>query len=128
MINMELKKYEEHTTKTGNLTGTIKSGVKSGNSDVEMMIVEPLIKHPEIEGIYRAVDPDTGWKGWVEYKPPVEEVEVAPKEEKINQLNDLRREFRQKKELVDEGNFSATELGLPALRNEIKTLYLEINS
>lgn len=65
-----LKNYNTHTTKGMKLIGTIKSGVKSGDSNAEMMIVEPLIQHPEIKGLYRAVDPDTGWKGWVEYTPP----------------------------------------------------------
>jgi len=122
-----LKKYETHTTKTLKLKGTIPSGVKSGDTDKELMVVEPLIEHPEIKGLYRAVDPDTGWKGWVEYTPEETSTTPTPLENKQRQLSDLMDQIKQKQELVDLGILTATEANLSSLKTQAKTLYNEIN-
>ncbi len=125
-----LKKYETHTTKSLNLSGTIKSGVKSGDSENELMMIEPLIKHPEIEGLYRAIDLKTKWKGWVEYepeqKPPISKVEPSViKDDPVDTYHQMLDEYKRKKQLVDLGIFEESKLGLSALRDKIKANFKE---
>lgn len=115
----ELNEIKE-TTK---LKGTIKSGFQSGDSEAELVIAEPLIKHPELN-LYRAVDPDTGWKGWVEYTPPVVPVkppkELTEQELKQQMYGDKRSELRQAKIDLDLGIITQTEYDV--LLDEVKSL------
>ena len=68
---MSLKSYNavhKKIDKENKTVGTIPSGFKSPDSDSEMMIVEPIKRHPEIRGMVRAIDKKTKWLGWVPYK------------------------------------------------------------
>ena len=114
----------------GKLKGTIPSGFKSDNSkgNVELIIAEPLIKHPEIDGLYRAFDPETGWKTWVEYTPPVvvpEPIpEPTPEEVKMGLFQDKLRELQNKKRFVDLGILKIEDIQI--LQNEVKQLGIEL--
>lgn len=129
MTNM-LKKYDKHINKKMEGEGTIPSGVQSGDTDNELLVMTPLKEHPEIKGLYRAIDPVTKWRGWVEYEPPKPEPKpepkIDPKEAKKHEFNLLTTEYRQKKGLVDLGLFTDEELGLGAMKVQIKSLYDEI--
>lgn len=108
--------------KSNKLKGTIGSGFKSGDTDNELMIAEPLQEHPEIKGLYRAFDPETGWRGWIDFTPPPQpapQPEPKPEDEYIRKIN----EYRFKKGLVDLELFTEAELNLPTLKAEIKALY-----
>jgi hypothetical protein len=65
---MALKPYGSEQSNLSQ--ASIPSGVESGDSKNELLIVEPFVRHPQIPGLYRAVDPETGWRGWVEYQEP----------------------------------------------------------
>jgi len=123
------KKYDKHTKKSNKLKGKIKSGVQSGDSKAELIIAEPLQEHPEISGLYRAFDPDTGWKGWVEYSlPPTSPKAKTPKELKREKYTELLGEYAEKKHLVDQGIFAESELEMATIKAQIKVLYNELNS
>lgn len=124
---VKLKDYDKQTAKK-TLKGTIPSGIKSGDSEAEMMVVEPLIKHPEIAGLYRAVDPDTGWKGWVEYAPPTPPSsippELTPEQIKRGEYQDKLSELRKKKQLVDLGVIQ--DSSIDTLRAEVLALATDL--
>lgn len=124
---MKLKEYTQ-TTKSNKLTGSVPSGFKSGDSSNELMIVEPLIKHPEISGLYRAVDPETGWKGWVEYSPPTATQPQIPQpteqEIKRNVFQDKLEELQKKKRYVDLGILKSEDI--LTLQQEVKQLATEL--
>lgn len=138
-----LKNYQDQQDmKPISIEKYIKSGVKSPNSDREMLIVSPLERHPQIQTLYKAIDPGVKatkkgekdepiWIGWVELPAQIIENEAevqSPTEEEKN-LNNARIEYRDKmrvlkarKELaslgVDIGE-SQTDINL---RKEIKKL------
>jgi len=121
-----LKKYNT-TTKNKKLEGKLASGWESGDSKAEMMVVEPLMEHPEIPGLYRAVDPITGWKGWVEYTPPVivpPVIEPTPEEIKEKNYETKLHELRKKVDFVKLGILQDSEL--VDLRDEVKLLAQEL--
>ena len=136
---MPLQKYEtNHKNITTDLKskGTIASGVKSGDKDKagvenELMVVTPLIQHPELGELYRAVDPVTGWKGWVKYTPiavePTPKIPPTPEEIKRKEYTDLLSILSEKVHLVTQGVYDETENGLAATRAEVKTLYEALN-
>jgi len=117
-------------TKTAKLKGTIPSGFKSDDSsgNVELIIAEPLIKHPEINGLYRAFDPETGWKTWVEYIPPVivpePTPEPTPEQIKRTAYEVKYSELQKKKEFVELGLLVDSDIN--SLRNEVKLLAQEL--
>lgn len=125
---MALIDYDKQT-EVEKVQGTINSGVKSGDSENELMILEPLQKHPEIEGLYRAMDNETGWMGWTKYSPPVVPVEPAPEPVPTDQekFNNALGKFRTLKEMVDAGVLTATEAKLDEKRTALKTLYNSLN-
>lgn len=104
---MALKQYDKHTTKTTKLKGSIPSGVTSGDSDAEMIIAEPLQEHPEIQGLYRAFDPDTNWVGWIEYSPvvipPTPDPVPTPQEIKEQDYAEALENLRRMKQELDLG-------------------------
>jgi len=117
-------------TKTSRLQGTIPSGFKSDDSkgNVELIIAEPLIKHPEIDGLYRAFDPETGWKTWVEYTPPV----VAPPAPdpdlvKKRDFEVLTNKIAEAKRLIDLGVLTEVEANLSNLQAQAKVLWQDLN-
>lgn len=125
-----LKELSEITS-TGKLKGAIPSGFKSGDSLNELMVVEPLMKHPEIAGLYRAIDPETGWKGWVEYTPPSPPVVTppdpappTPEQVKREELGDKMRELKKRKSYVDLGLIDAKDIA--PLQAEVKQILVEL--
>ena len=114
-----LKKYTT-TDKTAKLVGTIPSGFKSGDSDAEMLIVEPLVEHPEIKGLYRAVDSETNWMGWVEYTLPPKEPAPAAIVTDRDTYEEKLGELSNKKILVDLGVIPDSDLEI--LRQEVRVL------
>lgn len=125
-----LKKYNS-TQKKKTLEGTIPSGWESGDSKAEMLIIEPLIQHPEIPGLYRAVDPTTGWKGWVEYTPPVVQPPIEIPNPIVQKIADYRKKLsllKEKKQLVDLGVLTKEEAGIDILVGEIKVLYEQVKN
>lgn len=123
-----LKKYDS-TEKKSKLEGTIPSGWESGDTKNEMMIVEPLIAHPEIAGLYRAIDPETGWRGWVEYTPPLPDPTQTPGEiSKEREFEILENKIAKAKRLVDLGILTSEEADLATLQAQAKTLWQELNS
>lgn len=126
MPTKKLKELSEIAS-TGKLKGSIPSGFKSGDSANELMVVEPLIKHPEVDGLYRAVDPQTGWKGWVEYTPPAPVVMppvITPEQEKHNQYSEKLEQLKMKSGLVSLGVIQDSDLML--LRQEVKNLATQL--
>lgn len=125
MPKEELKEYESHTDKSVKGGGTISSGVKSGDSENELKVIEPLIQHSEIEGLYRAIDPITGWKGWVEYTPPAPEPDPEP--EPIESAKTIWRrkvkEYENKQYYVNLGLFTEQEMDLANLKADIISTY-----
>lgn len=122
-----LKKYDS-TQKKKTLEGKIPSGWESGDSKAEMLVVEPLIQHPEIPGLYRAVDPTTGWKGWVEYTPPaVQPPAPDPLLETKRNFEILTNKISEAKRLVDLGVLTETEAGLANLQAQAKLLWQDLN-
>ena len=73
-----LKKYQDQSLHTTQEDEYIPSGIQSPNTEAEMMIVLPLQEHPELKGLYKAIDPTDGWTGWVEYQRPVLEAPEEP--------------------------------------------------
>lgn len=66
---MALKNYDTQNWPKEDKAKFVKSGVKSPNSDNEMLVVMPLEAHPQMKGFYKAIDPADNWQGWVEYNP-----------------------------------------------------------
>ena len=125
MTKMALKKYgKDQKTE---INATIKSGVESGDSGKELMIVEPIEKHPEMPVLVRAVDPITKWKGWVKYTPsePDPEPDPEPTQKEIE-----AKEFAGKLHKLD-GYMVGVEMGIInendsriiTLRDELKTKF-----
>jgi len=124
-----LKKYDS-TQKKSKLEGKIASGWESGDSKAEMLVVEPLIQHPEIAGLYRAVDPTTGWKGWVEYTPPVVVPPTPPAPTPPTPEELARAEYGQKyaklvqfQKGINLGIVEVTNPEYVALKDELKTKF-----
>ena len=114
------------------LKGTIPSGFKSDDSKVstELIIAEPLIKHPEINGLYRAFDPKTGWKTWVEYVEPAVEPEPVPEPTPLGDDDKYQIKLellRRKIELIEKGVVTEQEANIGTLKSEIKTLATNLN-
>lgn len=104
---------------------TIPSGVKSPDSTSEMMIVKPIVKHPELEGLVKAIDPITKWEGWVKYEEPIVITPAAePTQEETDKLNIeyLLDKLRLKAELVNLGVVTEEETDIKSLRTQIKAL------
>lgn len=122
-----LKDYSKHTTKSFVFSGSIPSGVKSGDSSNELMIVEPLKQHPEIHGLYRAIDPITGWMGWVEYEPEkVVKPPIARTQEEIKKQEyvEMFRELQKKKEQLEFELITKTQYD--SFKEQVKTLGIEV--
>lgn len=98
----------------------IASGVKSGDSEAELQIIQPIQKHPEISGLVRAVDPNTGWMGWVPYEEQKETpVETqSDTEEKV--YRDAYAVLVAKLRLVKDGVFTDEEVNLEAARQAVR--------
>lgn len=102
--------------------GYIQTDVQSGDSEANLQIIFPLERHPEKPILKRAVDPNTGWKGWVEYEEPVIEKPVdLPKQDFKTTLS----LYAKKVELVNLKLFTEEELGIPALRDDLRSSFNE---
>jgi hypothetical protein len=105
------------------------SGVKSPNSDREMQVILPLISHPELPGLVKAldVDPESGkqWTGWVKYSEPP--AVVVPKEPEVESaMSKYMRaltKLEQDMKLVKLGVFGESELLINDQRAALKELY-----
>lgn len=128
---IDYQKQEKHKPADAQ---TVPSGVKSPNSEREMRVIIPLVQHPEIKGLYKAIDPGTKtekpWTGWVEYTPPTIEPDEKPKPTALQlkqelyakNLNLLKKRF----ELIDLGVITKEEANLPTLQAETKSLAVEL--
>ena len=133
---MALIKYDKQDQKKKDApTDYIPSGIQSGDSDAEMMILVPIKSHPELVDVVRAIDPDTGWKGWVEYKKPVEPTpEPTPKPEPTQgdrdskELGKLTREIEEANELVSLGILDENDPSITTKKARARTLYDSLNS
>lgn len=128
MAEIKLKDYQQQDSHKPVVQNTVKSGVKSPNSDREMLVILPLERHPQISTLYKAIDPGTKdekpWFGWVEYTPPTPEKEPDPQpESEKDKFRRLCTQYRERKYLLDLGLFTEEELGMPELAAEIKQLY-----
>lgn len=81
-----LKKYhktkaEVKTQETEEMSKYLPSGVESPDSKVstEMLVVVPFVRNER--GEYRAIDPKTKWRGWVDFTPPTPQPEPTPEPE-----------------------------------------------
>ena len=122
---MALISYHKQNGSNKSVTGTIPSGVQSGDTTAELLIKDPLEQHPQIKGMYRAYDPNTKWLGWAKYTPPTpaSTPPVTPTPEEIYHTE--LAELVDKQKLVDLGVFTELELDLATLRASIKSKYDE---
>lgn len=128
MPEKTLKRYETVNKKP--VLETIPSGVKSRDSENELVIPRPIKWHPEIKGHARALDPETGWRGWVPYTEPQPKVQPKPKPKpkpKPNRDQIKQRDWRRKRaflremlDLVELGVFTEEEAGIADLREDVK--------
>lgn len=125
-----MKDFNEYKNKE-KFAGTVKSGVKSGDGNRELLIAEPLKRHPQLKDTYLAYDPMTNWKGWVEYVPPVPEVAPGPKpkpkptpeEEAFNEYMQKLHDYRAINKFVQDGIIEDTDTEYVALRQYLKDNY-----
>lgn len=130
-MSKKLIEYQEQEKHKPNDQKTVPSGVKSPNSEREMLVVLPLVEHPQIKGLFKAIDPGTKsekpWIGWVEYTPETSQKPEPTKAEKEKKSKQMTYEIKlasliEKKQLVDLGVITEIEAGLDILRGEIKQL------
>lgn len=122
-----MPKLKDYSETTGVNKKYIKSGFKSGDTDAELSIIEPLVEHPEIPGMYRAIDTTSGWKGWVEYSPVIEPVNPGSEETKRKEFAQKFRNLKKTKEylemdLISQEDYDAAKAGVVALGKEVGEL------
>ena len=116
-----LKKYKESQV-VNSTTKYEKSGVESPKTKGEELLI--LVPYRTNErGEYRCIDKTANWKGWVIYNPDPVEVPAQPANTPRKNYVDAVQEFKNKKQLVDLGVFTAEELDLEALKQSIRSKY-----
>jgi hypothetical protein len=125
MALVDYNKQEEQQTEY------LPSGVRSPDSDSEMMVIKPFRRNEN--GKYRAVDLETGWRGWVEFTPPAPPVKPPVVKPPPTQEELDKRDFMEgyvilskMKIAVDQGLMSQEDydIELAKLKAKFKTDYL----